>query len=162
MSNDSHEFDLVARSAVGIDAPPEVVWAALARLEEWKASVTFVERSAGEPDAAGEVLRVAQQAGERLMYVTHRTIECARPSWKVQWLETEDGRSTRGYLVYSLAAQGGGTLLTGLLLARAALPRGTMPDLPADDAARMICEATQAKFHADHLVLKRLVEEGTR
>jgi hypothetical protein len=162
MSNDSLEFDLVMRSAVEIGAPPRAVWAALGRLEAWKSSVALVERIAGEPDAIGEVLRVRQRAGEAIVYVTHRTIACERPSWKVQWLETEDGRSTRGYLVYSLAARDGGTDLVGQLLARAALPRGTRPDLSDERASRIICEATQAKFHADHVVLKRLVEEEKR
>lgn len=162
MSNDFHEFDLVMRSAVGIDAPAQAVWAALGKLQAWKPSVALVERIAGECDAIGEVLRVGQRAGDSIVYVTHRTIACERPSWKVQWLETEDGRSTRGYLVYSLAARGGGTDLVGQLLARAALPRGTRPDLSDEQASRMICEATQAKFHTDHLVLKRQVEEGER
>ncbi len=159
MNDGLYEFDLVVRSELQIDAEPGAVWQVLDRLGEWKASVVSVERLEGSPGAVGELLRIGQRVGDRIVYVTHRTAHVEPVSWRVQWLETEDGRSTRGYLVYSLQQTGAGTLLVGELLARAAVPAGSVPGGSDEDASRMICEATQAKFHADHRVLKYLVEK---
>ena len=79
-------------------------------------------------------------------------------AWRVQSLRTEDGRSTRGYLVYSLHERGTGTLLVGELLARASLPASALAGRSVEQASRMITDATRAKFHADHLALKQWVE----
>lgn len=158
MTSDFHEFDLAIRSEVQIGAPPDLVWRALDQPGEWKASVASVERVSGPRGGVGEVLRVGQRSGERLVFVTHRTVELEPFVWRVQWLETEDGRSTRGYLAYSLDARGAGTQLVGQLLARAALPVGSIRGKCDEEASRMIVRATRDKFHADHLALKRLVE----
>lgn len=160
MTGECHEFDLAIRSEVRIDAPPDVVWQALDRLGEWKRTVASVERISGPRGGIGEVVRVGQRAGEEIVYVTHRTVSLEPFGWRVQWLETEDGRSTRGYLAYSLQPLDRGTRLVGELLARAALPAGSMAGRSDEEASRMITEATRDKFHADHMTLKRLVERA--
>lgn len=158
MTSECIEFDLVLRSVVEIDAAPPMVWGGLDRLQEWKPSVASVERLQGLPGSIGEVLRLGQKAGDRIVYVIHETLQLEPGVWRVQSLETEDGRSTRGYLVYSLHERGTGTLLVGELLARASLPASALAGRSVEQASRMITDATRAKFHADHLALKQWVE----
>jgi hypothetical protein len=158
MTSEFIEFDLVMRSVVEIDAAPPIVWGGLDRVQQWKPSVASVERLQGSPGSIGEVLRLGQKAGDRIVYVIHKTLQLEPGVWRVQSLETEDGRSTRGYLVYSLHERGTGTLLVGELLARASLPADTLGGQSEDEAARMISTATRAKFHSDHLALKQWVE----
>lgn len=160
MTGTFHEFDLAIRSEVQIHASPEVVWRGLGRIDAWKSSVAAIEPLCGPAGGPGEVVRVAQRAGDRLVHVTHRTIVLEPGSWRVEWMETGNGRSVRGYLVYSLRPEGDGTLLIGELLARAAMPAGSTPGRSDEEASRIIVEATREKFHADHLVLKRLAETG--
>ena len=154
------EFDLVLRSEMEIQASPAVVWRCLDRVTEWKRSVVSIERVRGTPGAAGEVLRLGQKPGNETVYVLMETLRLEPDSWKVQSLVTEDGRSTKGYLVYSLYARGSGTFVVGELLARACLPAAALAGQTAEQASRMICAATQAKLDADHQALKSLAESA--
>jgi len=158
MSGGLIEFDLVIRSEVEINAALPVVWNYLSRVQEWKPSVTSVERVQGAAGSIGEVLRLGQRSGDDIVHVIHKTLQLEGNNWRVQSLETEDGRTARGYLVYSLYERGAGTLLAAELLARACIPEAVAGALSAEQASRKICEATRAKFHADHLALKRLIE----
>lgn len=160
MTGKLHEFDLAIRSEVHIHAAPEAVWRGMVLIGSWKSSIVTIEPLGGPAGGVGERVRVAQQAGDRVVHVVHRTVGLEPGRWRVQWMETEDRQSVRGYLAYTLHPQAEGTLLVGELLARAAVPVGSAPGTSDEEASRMILEATREKFHADHLVLKRLAESG--
>jgi hypothetical protein len=160
MSEQHFEFDLVIHDVVEIAAPPDRAWQALRRLQDWKASVASIESLEGRPGAVGEVLRVGQSAGDRIVYVRMKTLASEPGAWLVQTLETEDGHTTRGYVAYTLHDRSGRTLLVGELLARACLPLAAVPPgHTAEQAAAAVSEATRAKLQSDHLALKRRIEE---
>lgn len=160
MADEHFEFDLVIRDSVEIAAPPARVWEPLRRLQDWKASVASIESVEGVPGAVGEVLRVGQAAGERIVHVRMKTLAVEPGAWLVQTLETEDSRTTRGYVAYTLHDRGGRTLLTGELIARASFPMAAVPrGQTAEHTAAAISEATRAKLQSDHLALKRHIEE---
>ena len=159
MTDERFEFDLVLRSEVEVDAPRMRVWEQLERVQEWKASVVSVERIGGAPGEIGEALRIGQSRAGQVVYVHMKTLEQQPGAWKVQTLETEDGRTTRGYVAYTLHESQGRTQVIGQLIARASLPLEAVPSgQSADQASRMICEATRAKMDADHRVLKQRIE----
>jgi carbon monoxide dehydrogenase subunit G len=157
------EFDLAIRNRIEIDAPPAAVWSQLGRLQGWKRSVVSVERLAGEPDAEGETLRVGQRPGDTTVHTIMRTVRVEPGVWKVQTLQTEDGRTTDGYVAYTLEPVGtNGTRLSCEVIARCRV-------VPPDDVAERVSpagfahavnESTRTKLDADHAALKRLVESG--
>lgn len=157
------EFDLAIRSRIEIDAPPAAVWSQLGQLQGWKSSVVSLERLAGEPDAEGETLRLGQRPGGTTVHTIMRTVRVEPGAWKVQTLQTEDGRTTDGYVAYTLDPAGAhGTRLCCEVIARC---RVVPPDRDAEgvspaEFAHSVNEATRAKLDADHAVLKRLVESG--
>jgi hypothetical protein len=77
----------------------------------------------------------------------------------VQTLQTEDGRTTDGYVSYALEPEGPGTRLRCEVIARC---RIVLPDGfdSVEDFARLVNGSTLAKLDADHAALKRLVESG--
>ncbi len=157
------EFDLAIRSRIEIGAPPAAVWSQLGRLQRWKSSVVSVERLAGETDAEGEMLRVGQRPGDTTVHTIMRTVRIEPWSWKVQTLQTEDGRTTDGYVAYSLEPAGtNGTRLSCEVIARCrvAPPAGDAQGVSPAAFAHAVNESTRAKLDADHAVLKRLVESG--
>jgi hypothetical protein len=156
---DFHEFDLALRSDVRIRAPAARVWACLEDLQAWKPSVVSVDRLEGVRGEAGELLRVGQRGVEGIVFVLMRTLQCEAAAWKVQTLETEDGRTTRGYLTYRLIEQPSATDLHAQLLARAAVEHSAIPPgCSTGTFARSIADATRAKLDADHVLLKDLAE----
>ena len=159
--SDPHEFDLVLRSELTIEATPEAVWAGLEQPAAWKPSVASIEHVAGLPGAAGEDLRVGQRATDGIVYVRMRTLASDPPRWKVQALDTEDGVTTRGYVTYRLVARAGTTEVYAQLVGRAALSAGAVPaGRTVAELAAEITEATRLKLDADHARLKRLVEQA--
>ena len=154
------EFDLVLRSEIEIARAPAIVWPFLNRLREWKDSVVSVEHLAGASDTEGELQRIGQRPTGETVYVLHKTLRVRIPRWRVQTLNTEDGVSTNGYIIYSLADHGGVTLLTCDVAARVRLT-APVPAVGVEQIARAANEATQAKLDADHKTLKRLVEEAS-
>lgn len=152
------EFHLALRSSVDIAASAAAVWTHLAQLRAWKRSVVSFERLAGPPDEEGETLRLGQRPADVTVHTIMRTLRSAAPTWKVQTLLTEDGRTTDGYVVYSLQNVGAVTRVCCDVVARCRVP------LPADGdvvaLARAANDSTRAKLDADHERLKRLVELG--
>jgi hypothetical protein len=160
-STELHEFDLALRSDVQIAARAARVWACLEDFQAWKPSVVSVDRVEGASGAIGEVLRVGQRGAHGVVHVRMRTLQSEPGAWKVQTLETEDGRTTRGYVTYRLVEQGAATQVYAQLIARAAIVRTAIPpDCPSAEFVRTIADATRAKFDADHATLKRLAEGG--
>ncbi len=159
MSQGLVKFDLAIRSRIGIDAPPDVVWAHLSRLQTWKSSVVSLERLSGEPDAEGETLRVGQRPGDVTVHMIMRSVRVVRPSWKIQTLRTEEGDATDGYVVYTLDPNRSGTFLNCEVIARCCVP---LPPgvFDVEAFARDANASTLAKLDADHAVLKALVESG--
>lgn len=153
------EFHLAIRSRIDIAAPPVAVWAELGRLQAWKTSVVSIERLAGEPGAEGETLRVGQRPADVTVHTILRTLRAEPAAWKVQTLQTEDGRTTDGYVTYSLEPAGPGTRLSCEVVARCRVRAPAGPGASAA-LARSVNEATRAKLDADHEALKRLVETG--
>ncbi len=153
------EFDLAISSRIDIAAAPERVWPCLARPQDWKPSVVSVERLAGEPEAEGETLRIGQRPVDVTVHTIMRTVRSDAPRWKVQTLQTEDGRTTDGYVSYALEPAGPGTRLRCEVVARCqiALPDGFDA---VEDFARLVNASTLAKLDADHTALKHLVESG--
>ena len=162
-STDLHEFDLALRSDVRIAAPAPRVWACLEDLQAWKPSVASVARIDGKPGEIGEVLRIGQRGARAIVYVRMRTLQSEPVAWKVQTLETEDGRTTRGYVTYRLIEQQPDVIqVCAQLIARAAVERASIPpDCPPAEFVRTIADATRAKLDADHAMLRQLAE-GTR
>lgn len=158
VSTDFIEFDLVVRSEIVLPATPEVVWNPLDRIEAWKVSVASVETIEGEPDQVGQVVRVGQRRGDKIMYVTHRKLACQRPAWKVEYLETEDGRSSRGYLVYSLFGQGPNTRLVCEVLIRGGVPETELGGQTAAAMVETVRAVTQEKLDSDLAALRHLIE----
>jgi Polyketide cyclase / dehydrase and lipid transport len=150
------EFDLAIRSQIDIAAPAPIVWSALSNLRAWKTSVVSVERLAGEADCEGETLRIGQRPMDVTVHTIMRSVRVQKPHWKIQTLQTEDGRATDGYVLYTLEPFGSGTRICCQVIAQCRVPDpGTMPQ-PA--FARHVNEATRAKLDADHMILKRLLE----
>jgi Polyketide cyclase / dehydrase and lipid transport len=157
------EFDLAIRSRIEIGAPPAVVWSQLGRLQGWKDSVVSVERIAGEPDAEGETLRIGQRPVDTTVYTIMRTVRIEPEAWKVQTLQTEDGRVTEGYVAYTLESVGARRTRLGCeVMARCRVlpPDGVAGDASPTGFARAVNESTRAKLDADHAALRRLVESG--
>ncbi|MGH8033693.1 MAG: SRPBCC family protein [Lysobacterales bacterium] len=155
------EFDLAVRSEIILPAAPEAVWDPLDRIKTWKDSVASVETIEGEPDTVGQVIRVGQRRGDKIVYVTHRKLVNHRPVWKVEYLQTEDGRSSRGYLVYSLFEQGPQTLLVCEVLIKGAVPETELGGQTTVAMIETIRLVTQQKLENDLKVLKHLIELGT-
>ena len=161
-SIDLHEFDLALRSEVRIAASAARVWGCLGDLQAWKPSVVSVDRIDGETGEVGEVLRVGQRSAQGVVYVCMRTVETEEAAWKVQTLETDDGRTTRGYLTYRLIGAPDATQVYAQLVARAAVERSAIPPgSPPAEFARTIADATRTKLDADHARLRELAE-GSR
>lgn len=156
------DFDLVIRSRIEIDAPPELVWKHLAALQEWKESVVSVERLSGDPDSEGETLRVGQRPADVVVHTLMRTVRLEPCSWKVQTLQTEDGRATQGYVLYALERSTRGTNVSCEVVARCSVPVQRDASIEAAEFARQANAATRAKLDADHVALKRLVEARRR
>jgi len=154
------EFDIVVRSEITIDAPPEAVWYQLSRLQEWKDSIHSLERIAGQPGEVGEVLKIGQRRGDRIVFVTQKTLETIAPSRKVEYLETEDGKAARGYIIYSMVDQGASTWVCCDLLIRSAVPFERVEGAGVEHMAGQARLATREKLDADHRVLKSMLEKG--
>ena len=152
------EFDLVIRSEITIEASTTTIWAELARLEQWKDSIHSLEHIAGTPGQTGDVLRIGQRRGERIVYVTQETLAVQPERCKVEYLQTEDGSAARGYIVYSLYAQASGTLVVCDLLLRAAVAVEQLAGNSLEQISDMAKTSTREKLDSDHLVLKKLSE----
>jgi hypothetical protein len=152
------EFDLAIRSRIDIAVAPALVWPPLMRLKEWKASVVSIERLAGEPDAEGETLRIGQRPADVTVHMIMRTVRVEPFAWRVQTLQAEDGRSTDGYVAYSLESLANGTRLSCDVIARCCVPAPDGAALDRIAFARRANESTKAKLDADHAALKRLIE----
>jgi len=154
------EFDLVIRSEITVEASRAVVWGQINRLEQWKDSIHSLEHIAGMPGQAGDVVRIGQRRGERVVYVTQETLAVQPERCKVEYLQTEGGSATRGYIVYSLYAQASGTLVVCDLLLRAAVPADQLAGKSLEQISELARTSTREKLDSDHLVLKRLSENG--
>lgn len=154
------EFDLVIRSEITIEASTAVVWAELARLERWKDSIHSLEHIAGTPGQTGGRVRIGQRRGERIVYVTQEILAVQSERYRVEYLQTEDGSAARGYIVYSLYAQASGTLVVCDLLLRAVVSADQLAGNSLETISNMARTGTREKLDCDHLVLKRLCENG--
>ena len=154
------EFDLVIRSEITIEASTAVVWAQFNQLKQWKDSIHSLEHIAGTPGQTGDVVRIGQTRGERVVYVTQETLAVQPGRCKVEYLQTEDGSAARGYIVYSLYAQASGTLVVCDLLLRAAVPADQLAGKSLEQISDLARTSTREKLDSDHLVLKRLSENG--
>ncbi len=154
------EFDLVIRSEITIDASTAVVWAQFNQLKQWKDSIHSLEHIAGTPGQTGNVVRIGQTRGERVVYVTQETLAVQPGRCKVECLQTEDGSAARGYIVYSLYAQASSTLVVCDLLLRAAVPADQLAGKSLEQISDLARTSTREKLDSDHLVLKRLSENG--
>jgi hypothetical protein len=161
-SSDLHEFDLVLRSETRVATPAARVWACLADLRAWKPSIASIDRLEGEAGQVGEVLRVGQRAARGVVYVRMRTLQSEPAAWKVQTLETEDGRTTRGYVTYRLVEhQPDLTQVYAQMIARAAIERSMLPPAcPPAEFVQTIVDATRKKLQADHALLRQLAEKA--
>ncbi len=148
---------LALRSTVAIAATPQAVWDALLDVQSWKSSVVSVERLCGKPGTVGEVLRVGQARGADTVFVRMETLAQIPLQWRAQTLVTETPGLLSGYLVYSLHRDARATILIGELLCHS--PPPPVPEgRTLEEVCSMISQATQAKFDADHEVLKGLLE----
>lgn len=157
---DGAEFDLILHSQVVIKAPPSVVWEHLDRLQEWKPSVVSLERIEGARNEVGEVLRIGQKPANETVYVLQKTLQVEPNRRKVQTLTTEDGRTTNGYVIYSLVPEGGGTRVMCDLVARASVPAAALNGRSPAELSRLASAGTKAKLDADHQALKQLIERA--
>jgi len=150
------KFDLIVRTEITIDAPASSVWPYLFNAKKWKTSIANLERVAGEPNKAGETLRVTPKgAGEDQGYYIKyvRVVENRQLVIKIFNIP-DDG--VVGYSDFSLFESNGKTHLLYDVYAEYSLPG--MTDEEVKTFGQQVHEGTKNKLEMENRKLKELVE----